>query len=336
MVDQRPVLRRFLGENVESRGLDLAALQSGQERGLIDDAASGGVDDHDPVLHLGEFGRAQYRLLRFGNVEGEDIGLGEQLVQRDLGDGEFRLNGDDVIRRDPHSEGDGPLGQGQADPAGPDQAEGLSIELRAVKGLFLPLVLLHGHVGPADLADRSQHEAEGVPGHGDGGGRRGVGDLDVFFLGRGRVDVVQADAGPDDDLQSGGGSITGRVILLALRTTTALNPGIVWMRPASSNPVLTTTSKPGTALSSSMDSLSRASAIRIFSCPILLRIGSAALMDSAGDDGIAQVGQGHLEGGQGRDDSRTRPYPRWASGRIHPCADPGRRRYTPYICSAWF
>ncbi len=131
--------------------------------------------------------------------------MGEQLVQRDLGDGEFRLNGDDVIRQDPHSEGDGPLGQGQADPAGPDQAEGLSIELRAVKGLFLPLVLLHGHVGPADLADRSQHEAEGVLGHGDGGGRRGVGDLDVFFLGRGRVDVVQADAGPDDDLQSGGG-----------------------------------------------------------------------------------------------------------------------------------
>ena len=126
---------------------------------------------------------------------------GQELVERDLLDGEVGLDRDDVVGDDLHAEGQGPLGHFLPDPAEADDAQGLAEELRALERLLLPLVGLHRQDGLAVVADGAEHEPEGVFGHRDGRRGRRVGHEDALFLGRVAVDVVQADAGPDEDLE---------------------------------------------------------------------------------------------------------------------------------------
>ena len=177
---------------------ELRALEQGL---LVDDAAAGDVDDDDAVLHLGELGLAQDGLGLLGNVEGDEVGRGQELVEGDLLHGEVGLDRDDVVGEDGHAEGQGPLGDLGPDPAAADDAQGLAVELRALERLLLPLVRLHRQDGLPVVADGAEHEPEGVLGDGDGRGRRRVGHEDAFLLGRVAVDVVEPDAGPDEDLE---------------------------------------------------------------------------------------------------------------------------------------
>ena len=53
-LEERAVGARLLGEDVEPGGGDPALLERGVERVLVDDAAAGGVDQHQRRLDLGQ------------------------------------------------------------------------------------------------------------------------------------------------------------------------------------------------------------------------------------------------------------------------------------------
>ena len=91
-LEQRAVGARLGGEDVQPGGGDPALLDSRVEGGLVDDPAAGGVDDDHAGLDLGERLGAEEadRLGRLREVDGEDVGGGEELVEADEPDAELR------------------------------------------------------------------------------------------------------------------------------------------------------------------------------------------------------------------------------------------------------
>ena len=94
-----------------------------------------------------------------------------------------------------------PLRDEDADPAEPDDADGLLVELDAAVLRPLPLAVLQGGVGGRDVASRGEHQRDGELGRGDDVGGRRVDDHHAGLGGGLHVDVVEADTGPRDDLQ---------------------------------------------------------------------------------------------------------------------------------------
>ena len=135
-LEQRAVGAGLGGEHVEPGGGDPAGLEGVEERGLVDDAAPGGVDQHQLRLGLRELVGADQadRLGGLGQVDAHEVGLGQQRVEVDEPDPhlggaaglDVGVEGDDV-----HAERAQPLGDEDADPAEADDADGLLVELDA-------------------------------------------------------------------------------------------------------------------------------------------------------------------------------------------------------------
>ena len=106
-----------------------------------------------------------------------------------------------VVGHDPHAERCQPLGDEHADPAQPDDADGLVEQLDAGVLAALPGPALERLVGRGDVAGRGQQQADGELGGGGDVGGRGVDDHDAGHGGGLDVDVVEADTGAGDDLQ---------------------------------------------------------------------------------------------------------------------------------------
>ena len=186
---------------------DLAGRQRVGQRRLVDQAAAGGVDDDHarawwwpapsaPIRPSvsGVFGRWMVMKSR----------LAEQLLQRHQPDAELRgAAGLDVgvVGDQRDAEGGQPLGDQDADPAEPDDADGLVGDLDAHELRPLPRPLAQGRVGGGDLPGRGEQQRDGVLGGADDVRRRRVDDHDAALGRRGDVDVVQADAGAGDHLQ---------------------------------------------------------------------------------------------------------------------------------------
>ena len=207
-LEQRVAGGRLGGEHVDARPGHPAFLQREGQRVLIDDAAAGRV--HDPH---GGLDQAQLpvpeqagRLRVLGQVHGDEVGLGQQLVQagqphaglRGPGRGHVRVVGDH-----PHAERGQPLRHQQADPAEPEDAGHLAVQLHAGEGGPPPLAAAQRRRGLGHVPGHRQQQADRVLGrahdvrggrvhhHDPGPGRR----LDVH--------VVQADAGPGDHPEPG-------------------------------------------------------------------------------------------------------------------------------------
>jgi hypothetical protein len=197
---------RLGDENVEPSAGDLARDERLVEGVFVDEAAARDVDDVGGRLHeLELIGRDHAgRLGRLRHVDGDEVGLLQQLVERDelhaelLGAGrrDVGVVGDDVdaerlqTRRDE-----------RADAAEADDAERLLIELGARVLRALPLPLRQRGVRGGNVAGEAQDVADGQFGGRDDVGCRGVHDHDT---GRGRgldVDVVEPDTGARDDLE---------------------------------------------------------------------------------------------------------------------------------------
>ena len=189
---------------------DPALLDGVVERLLVDDAATGGVDEHEARLDLRQLLLADHaeRLGRLRQVDGDEVGLFEQLVESDQLDAHLgRTAGLDVgvVGDDLHAEGAEPLSDEDADAAQADDADGLLVELDAGVLAALPLAVLQRGVGRSDVARGGQHERHGELRGGDDVGGRGVHDHHAGLGGRLDVDVVEADTGAGDHLQLLGG-----------------------------------------------------------------------------------------------------------------------------------
>ena len=120
-----------------------------------------------------------FGLRREADVEGEEVGVGEDVLYRDEGDIVLaRDHGGDegIVADELHAEGAGAAGDLEADAAEADDAEGLATELGALERLLVPLARVQAGVGVGDLAGHGDHEAEGELGDSDGVGAGGVHD----------------------------------------------------------------------------------------------------------------------------------------------------------------
>ena len=205
-LEQRAVGARLLGEHVQAGGGDLAGLERVVQRGLVDDAAAGGVDQHQAGLGLGELlGADQTGGLRgLRQVHAHEVGLGEERVEVDQPNAHLRGTAGlhvGVVGDHVHAERAQPLGDQHADPPEADDADGLLVELDAGVLRPLPLAVAQCGVGRADVAGRGEHQRDRELGGGDDvrGGR--VDDHHTALGGGPDVDVVQADPGARDDLE---------------------------------------------------------------------------------------------------------------------------------------
>ena len=206
MTIQSHIAGGLVGVHVQTGGADLAGLQSGQQGGLVHVGAAGGVDDHHAILHLGDvLGRDQSAAVHSGSVDGDEVGLGQQLIHLHIGDAQ--LLGDhghliDIKGDDLHADGLGHHAQVLADAAEAHDAQGLALQLDALAiGLLLPLALAHGVTGDGQIPGAGKHMTHGQLGHGLGGSAGGVLHGDAVLLGILHVDVVHTHAAADDHLQ---------------------------------------------------------------------------------------------------------------------------------------
>ena len=155
---------------------------------LVDDRAARRVDEHRRRLHRREtLGVDQMaRLLGQRDVEGDDVGLGEQAVEVVVPPGEHG----------PGTEGLGEARRLAPDPAGPDDEDVLPVEARPEHELERELPL----VPPADEAvalgyppEEREHQPECELGRRAREDVRRVGDHDPASPGLGEVDVVHPD-----------------------------------------------------------------------------------------------------------------------------------------------
>ena len=159
-----------------------------------------------PFLHLLEALGVEepVGLLGVGQVQRDVVGAAAQRVE--VGELDVEIVGDvrgdeRIVGDDPHAEGAGAVGEGLADAAEADHAEGLVAQLGADEALLLPALLLHAGVGGGHRTRQRQHQREGVLGDADAVAAGGVGDDDAAGAGGLEIDVVDARSGARDDLQ---------------------------------------------------------------------------------------------------------------------------------------
>ena len=195
-------------KDVEGGAADSATGNAFGESIFNDELAAGAVHDADAGLHDGD-GLPVDEAFGLGgeaDVEGEEVGLAEEVVDGDEGD--VVLAGDHgrdkgVVADQGHAEGAGAAGDLETDAPETDDAEGLAAELGALERFLVPLAGVHGAVGGRNFTAHGDHEAEGELGDGDGVSAGGVHD-DNAVAGSGvGVDVVHADAGAADDAELG-------------------------------------------------------------------------------------------------------------------------------------
>ena len=120
-----------------------------------------------------------------------------------------------------HPEGAGPLGDGHPDLAQPDDPERSAAELHALERAPRPFAAAHGGIGRGHAPREREQERQGVLGGGDRVAGRRVDDGDPGARGRVQVDVVDADAGPPDDLEPRAAAMSAASTATWLRTMSA-------------------------------------------------------------------------------------------------------------------
>ena len=212
--EQRGLRRRLGVEHVEGGAGDRAVAHRVGQRGLVDDAAAGDVDDAQRRLGL-EQQLAPDQALRLGRlreVDGEEVGLGDDLVERQQLDTELAaaFGGHERVEGDePHAEAAGPVGDELADATEAGDAERLVGELDALPLAALPAPGDERRVGLGHVAGLGEQQRHRVLGGGDDVRLRGVDDHHAAAGRRLDVDVVEADAGPPDHQEVGPGGEHG-------------------------------------------------------------------------------------------------------------------------------
>ena len=186
---------------------DLAGAERLDERLLVHELATGGVDQLDPVLRRRELlpSDEPVRVLREREMERGEVGGREELGKRldpvdaELGEAlgaHVGIEGEDLhvqAAREPRHL--------PPDAAEADEAERLPGELVAGEPRAVPAALLERGVGLGNRAREAEQETERVLRCRDDGGLRRVRDDDSAPRGRVEIDVVDPHPGPADHLE---------------------------------------------------------------------------------------------------------------------------------------
>ena len=155
------------------------------------------------------------RILHIRNVEGDEVGVPDCLVDgADPTDGkglEGFIGDKRVIGLDVHLQAAGKLREPAGDPAEPDKAQCLCLELEGAVAELLheprqragdgEFPLSQGLLCAVEVLRAVHHRPEGMLGNGVGIGPGRVDHLDPQACGGGDVDVVQTDPVPADNLE---------------------------------------------------------------------------------------------------------------------------------------
>src|SRR5918998_2337034 len=162
---ERGLRRRLLGEDVERRPAYDAALERLVERGLVHDAPARNVYEVGGGLHLREDLRVYepYRLRRTWDVQGDEVGVLEDLIRRRGPVHVHRAHpvlGDvGVVGEHPHPHPDGAAGDDGPDVPEAYQAQRLLPDLDTLERAPLPLPALERGVGRGYPPGGGEHEA---------------------------------------------------------------------------------------------------------------------------------------------------------------------------------
>jgi len=204
-VEQRVVGCRLHLEHIQCSASHLTGFQRRDQGRLVDQTATGAVDDADTALGLGKVFRRQdvAGLVGQRHMQRDEIGAVQQLVQLDLGDpqshGAFvrqkRVIGDHL-----HLQPDSAVADDATDIAGPDNAQGLVEQLHPHEARLFPLAGLRAGIRLGQLTRHREHHGDGMFGGGDRVAKGRV-HHDHAFFGRSRnVDIIDADPGTAHDL----------------------------------------------------------------------------------------------------------------------------------------
>ncbi len=119
---------------------------------------------------------------------------------------EVCLDIDDITADHFHPENESATGHFHPDPPTADHAQCFPVQLCSGMELLFPSMGFHRQVSGTMVANGSQHQPERVLGNGYRGCRGSVGDLDSLFFSGFQIDVIQPDAGSNNQLQVRGGS----------------------------------------------------------------------------------------------------------------------------------
>lgn len=213
-VAQDVVLGCRLGEpDITTVAAQVAALEGLGDVLLDDNGATGRVDEPRAGLHLGNqlLVEQTARLLVQGAVDGDDVALGDELLQGiDAAAANLLL---DLVRQRLvvvveqllAVKGLEAAQDTLADAADSDGADNLALQVKLVLGGLgdVPVTALNHLVGGDEVADEQQDGHDDVLSDGDdvGAGDLGDGDTAVGLVGGIEVDVVGANTGGDGELQ---------------------------------------------------------------------------------------------------------------------------------------
>ena len=173
-------------------------------------AAAGAVDNAHTVLHFSNSVSVQHLFGFLGerSVDGDVIGFSQQSVKiNQLNANLMRtfFGNIRVITNGGHFHSLHTFGNAAADTANADDAKGFALNLNAVKGFAVPFAFLNGLMGLRNVTSHSHHHSNSVLGSSHGVAFRGV-EYDNAFSGcGGDINVINANTGAADNLQTGGG-----------------------------------------------------------------------------------------------------------------------------------
>lgn len=202
--------RGFLFKHVERGAGHDARVERAHERGVVDDAAAGDVDDAGALFHLGKHGVVE-QAFGFGghrHVQRKEVGRRQGFVKRHQAHaqgGGFGFGRVGVVRDDVEPEALAAAADFGADFTETDDGERFAHHRHAHKLGPLPFARFHGGVGLGHVAGEGRDEGDAVLGRRDRvGGRRIHNEAPRRRRGR-QIDVVHAHAGPAHDFEAAAG-----------------------------------------------------------------------------------------------------------------------------------
>ena len=207
--------RRLHVEDVDTGTGELVIVERLGQGIVVHDGAASTVDKDGAVLHLSELlgTKALARGVVIGQVQAHDIGLGKQLLERDLLDTGLGRLGMLVagIAQHAGSKGLKEATRGAADLAAAHDAYGLAADLGAHK-TGARLAGANGGIGSTHLAQYIDGKAKGKLGHAHVGVAGTVAHLNTALAAGGKPHVIDAGKGDGDHLECvGAGDNLGRV-----------------------------------------------------------------------------------------------------------------------------
>ena len=202
--------KRFSRINVDSSAGNFTGFNALGNSFGVHAAAAGTVDNAHAVLHFGNsFGiQHLFRFLGERSVNGDVVGFSQQSVKiNQLNANLMRtfFGNIRVIADSGHFHSLHTFGNAAADTANADDAKGFALHLNAVKGFAVPFAFLNRLMGLRNVTSHSHHHSNSVLGSSHGVAFRGVEYDNAFSGSGGDINVINANTGAADNLQTGGG-----------------------------------------------------------------------------------------------------------------------------------